>query len=275
MPYAHVSPRRSSLRRAFVPALVFTLLPLATALAQSHVRVTKDGTEISSLRGWKEVRMTAPRGTVLEVMVIDGDRYQHLDGNWYWVLLPEDASGTRPVGWIRGDAVEHAPAPVAAGRNANASATAATAAVPAPADSREVAVASRPARENTAGDAGVETRPARAFVSDVVVTFEFGRSELTEEARRMLASAVSGPAAGGRSLSVALEGHADWVGGTAYNERLGLARAEAVRRFLTEQFQIPADRIAVFSYGESSPAAPNTTAEGRASNRRVVLKGGA
>ena len=98
MPYAHVSPRPSSLRRALAPALVFTLLPLATAFAQSHVRVTKDGTEISSLRGWKQVRMTAPRGTVLEVMVIEGDRYQHLKGNWYWVLLPEDASGTRPVG---------------------------------------------------------------------------------------------------------------------------------------------------------------------------------
>jgi outer membrane protein OmpA-like peptidoglycan-associated protein len=269
MPYAHVSPGPSSFRRALVPALVFTLLPLASAFAQSHVRVIKDGTEISSLRGWKEVRMTAPRGTVLEVMVIDGDRYRHLDGNWYWVLLPEDAAGTRPVGWIRGDAVEHAPAPVsAAGRNAGAGPAAPAAA--APTEPREVAVSSRVTSDNA-----VETRPARAFVSDVVVTFEFGRSELTEDARRTLASAVSGPAAGARGLSVALEGHADWVGGTAYNERLGLARAESVRRFLTEQFQIPADRIAVVSYGESSPAAPNTTAEGRAANRRVVLKGGA
>lgn len=269
MPYAHVSSRPSTLRRALVPAFVFTLLPLAAAFAQSHVRVTKDGTEISSLRGWKEVRMTAPRGTVLEVMVIDGDRYKHLDRNWYWVLLPEDASGTRPVGWIRGDAVEHAPAPVAAaGRHA--AAAVATPDPSTPTEPREVVVPSR-----ATGDNAAETRPARAFVSDVVITFEFGRSELTEDARRTLAGVVSGPAAGARSLSVALEGHADWVGGTAYNERLGLARAESVRRFLTEQFQIPADRIAVFSYGESSPAAPNTTPEGRASNRRVVLKGGA
>src|SRR5688572_13650902 len=167
MPYAHVSPRPSSLRRAIVPAFVFTLLPLAAAFAQSHVRVTKDGTEISSLRGWKEVRMTAPRGTVLEVMVIDGDRYKHLDRNWYWVLLPEDASGTRPVGWIRGDAVEHAPAPVAAaGRHA-----AAGLATPDPSartEPREVVVPSR-----ATGDNAAETRPARAFASDVVITFEF------------------------------------------------------------------------------------------------------
>jgi outer membrane protein OmpA-like peptidoglycan-associated protein len=269
MPYAHVSPRPSSLRRALAPALVFTLLPLATAFAQSHVRVTDDGIEISSLRGWKEVRMRAPRGTVLEVMVVDGDRYQHLDSNWYWVLLPQDAWGTRPVGWIRGDAVEHIAAPAGAA-GPRASAVAPPSGPPNPAEPREMGVAPRAAAGTT-----TDARAPRASVSDVVVTFEFGRSELTEDARLALAGVVSGPAAGARGLSVALEGHADWVGGAAYNERLGLARAEAVRRYLTEQFQIPADRIAVVSYGEKSPAAPNTTPEGRASNRRVVLKGGA
>jgi outer membrane protein OmpA-like peptidoglycan-associated protein len=76
-------------------------------------------------------------------------------------------------------------------------------------------------------------------------------------------------------LSVALEGHADWVGSEAFNERLGLDRAESVRQYLAEQFRIPADQIRVVSFGESSPAAPNTTREGRAQNRRVVIKGGA
>ena len=269
MPYAHVSPRPSSLRRALVPAVVFTLLPLATAFAQSHVRVTKEGFEISSLRGWKEVRMTAPKGTVLEVMVVEGDRYKHLESNCYWVLLPQDSWGTRPVGWIRGDAVEHAPAPVsAAGRNASAAAP--TPAAAARTEPREAAAAA-PARAS--GEYAAEARPA--VVSDVVVNFEFGRSELTEEARRKLAGAVAAPAGNVQSLSVAVEGHADWVGGEAYNERLGLARAESVRRYLSERFQIPVNRIDVVSYGENSPAAPNTTREGRAANRRVVLKGGA
>jgi outer membrane protein OmpA-like peptidoglycan-associated protein len=272
MPYVHVSPRPSSLRRALVPAVVFTLLPLAAAFAQSHVRVTKDGTEISSLRGWKEVRMTAPRGTVLEVMVVDGDRYKHLDRNWYWLQLPQDAWGTRPVGWIRGDAVEHVPAPVAAPGPRASVAEPAPATAPARTEPRE-ATGSAPPR--VSGEYAAEARPARALVSDVVVNFEFGRSELTEEARRKLASAVAGPVGNAQGLSVALEGHADWVGGEAYNERLGLARAESVRRYLSEQFQIPVHRIDVVSYGENSPAAPNTTREGRASNRRVVLKGGA
>lgn len=272
MPYDHVSPGPSSLTRALAPALLFILLPLATASAQSHVRVTQDGIEISSLRNWKEVRMTAPKGTVLEVMVVDGDRYKHLDSNWYWVLLPQDSWGTRPVGWIRGDAIEHIAAP------AGATASTASLAKPAPAgatprtEPREAAAAAPP---RVSGEYAAEARPANAVVSDVVVNFEFGRSELTEEARRKLAGAVAAPAGNVESLSVALEGHADWIGSEAYNERLGLARAEAVRRYLSERFQIPVHRIDVVSYGENSPAAPNTTREGRAANRRVVLKGGA
>ena len=112
MLHAHVGPRLSLLRRALAPALVFTLLPLASAFAQSHVRVTADGLEISSLRSWKQVRMTAPKGTVLEVMYVEGDRFEHRESNWDWVQLPGDVYGSKLAGWVRGDAVEHAPAPV-------------------------------------------------------------------------------------------------------------------------------------------------------------------
>ena len=63
------------------------------------------------------------------------------------------------------------------------------------------------------------------IVSDVVLNFQFGRSELTEEAKRKLASAIVTPKPNAR-LSVALEGHADWTGPEAYNEQLGLDRAE-------------------------------------------------
>src|SRR5688500_4163309 len=111
MLHDHVRPRPSLLRRALAPALVLSLMPLASAFAQSHVRVTAESIEISSLRGWKEVRMTAPRGTVLEVMYVDGDRYVHRENNWYWVVLPGDAYGSKLAGWLRGDVVEHAPAP--------------------------------------------------------------------------------------------------------------------------------------------------------------------
>ena len=49
-------------------------------------------------------------------------------------------------------------------------------------------------------------------------------------------------------------------------------RAEAVKRYLYEQHQVPLHKINVISYGEDKPAAPNKTRDGRAQNRRVVIK---
>ena len=53
---------------------------------------------------------------------------------------------------------------------------------------------------------------------------------------------------------------------------LGLARAENVKRYLYETYQIPLHKINVISYGEDKPVAPNTNKDGRAQNRRVVIK---
>ena len=132
-----------------------------------------------------------------------------------------------------------------------------------------------PRRTAVPEPASVEEVPvAQPVYSDVVLNFQFGRSELTEEAKDKLASAIAIQKPSAR-LSVALEGHADWIGTEAYNEQLGLDRAETVRRYLAEQLRIPAGRISVVSYGENNPAAPNTTREGRAQNRRVVIKVGA
>jgi outer membrane protein OmpA-like peptidoglycan-associated protein len=274
MPQTHVSPRMFSLRRPLTLALLLGLVPLGTAFAQANqalpfVRVTRDKTEISSLRATRDVRMTAPKGAVLEVIYIEGDRYQHLDSNWYWVLLPRDPWATRPAGWIRGDAIEHI-APAAAGPSPLANSVDTPPAAPARSETRNASrMADAPER------APVEDVPVTQQVyADVVLNFQFGRSELTEEAKRKLADAIVLPKPSTR-LSVALEGHADWVGTEGYNERLGLDRAEAVRRYLADQLRIPAGQISVVSYGENSPAAPNTTREGRAHNRRVVIKVGA
>jgi outer membrane protein OmpA-like peptidoglycan-associated protein len=49
-------------------------------------------------------------------------------------------------------------------------------------------------------------------------------------------------------------------------------RAEAVKRYLYEQHQIPLHRMNVISYGSDKPLAPNKTKEGRAQNRAVVIR---
>jgi outer membrane protein OmpA-like peptidoglycan-associated protein len=71
---------------------------------------------------------------------------------------------------------------------------------------------------------------------------------------------------------IEIEGHTDNVGAKEFNEQLGLERAEAVKRYLYEQHQVPLHKINVISYGEDKPAAPNRTRDGRAQNRRVVIK---
>ena len=56
------------------------------------------------------------------------------------------------------------------------------------------------------------------------------------------------------------------------NREYGLARAKAVKQYLGEQYEVPADWIKVVSYGMDKPVADNSTPEGRAQNRRVVIK---
>jgi outer membrane protein OmpA-like peptidoglycan-associated protein len=73
-----------------------------------------------------------------------------------------------------------------------------------------------------------------------------------------------------RPVFVEIQGHTDGAGSAAYNQALGLARAEAVRLHLARA-GVPLARMATISYGESAPVAANTSAAGRSQNRRVVL----
>ena len=82
---------------------------------------------------------------------------------------------------------------------------------------------------------------------------------MTEEALRKLESAVVWTTTPGQGLTVALSGHADALGRESYNDRLGSARAETVKRYLMEKLGLSADSIRVVSYGEKQPVAPNKT----------------
>jgi OOP family OmpA-OmpF porin len=68
-----------------------------------------------------------------------------------------------------------------------------------------------------------------------------------------------------------LEGHTDSVGGAAPNERLSQRRAEAVRAYLVSR-GIDGARLQAKGLGETQPEADDATEEGRARNRRVVLR---
>lgn len=74
---------------------------------------------------------------------------------------------------------------------------------------------------------------------------------------------------GGRPALIT--GHTDAMGDGGYNQRLSERRAELVKRFLVEQFEIEAGRLETTGAGESDPVASNATLEGRQANRRVEV----
>jgi OOP family OmpA-OmpF porin len=71
------------------------------------------------------------------------------------------------------------------------------------------------------------------------------------------------------ALKIALEGHTDNMGGSAYNEKLSQRRVDAVKKYLVEKFGIEASRLNAKGYGLTRPLASNATKEGRQKNRRV------
>jgi OOP family OmpA-OmpF porin len=66
-------------------------------------------------------------------------------------------------------------------------------------------------------------------------------------------------------------GHTDSTGNEPYNEALSERRAESVRSYLVENFELDADKLFARGFGEKSPIASNDTIEGRQRNRRVEL----
>lgn len=71
---------------------------------------------------------------------------------------------------------------------------------------------------------------------------------------------------------VEIGGHSDNRGDADYNQFLSKRRAQAVAERLTDALGIDADRVTAVGYGETEPVATNTTAEGRAVNRRVEAR---
>jgi outer membrane protein OmpA-like peptidoglycan-associated protein len=120
-------------------------------------------------------------------------------------------------------------------------------------------------------------RATRRLVYEVVLSddnskFDFGRAALEDDVKAEIDKIVERLTADPKNVFLEIEGHTDAVGAPQINERLGLERAEAVKRYLYEQHSIPLHKMSVISFGETKPVAPNDTREGRAKNRRVVIK---
>jgi OOP family OmpA-OmpF porin len=106
------------------------------------------------------------------------------------------------------------------------------------------------------------------------VHFAFDKYNLTEYAQASLdgdVPVISKLSSSYPNLKVDVSGHTDWIGTDAYNQALSERRATVVKDYLVRK-GVDAGRIRTYAYGESQPVAPNTTAEGRALNRRAEIR---
>jgi outer membrane protein OmpA-like peptidoglycan-associated protein len=102
------------------------------------------------------------------------------------------------------------------------------------------------------------------------ILFETGKSDLKPESRPVLKE-IASTMKEHADLKILIEGHTDNVGSAPSNLTLSDARAAAVKAALVADFGVPADRVTTKGLGDTKPAVPNTTAEGRAQNRRVEI----
>jgi outer membrane protein OmpA-like peptidoglycan-associated protein len=128
-----------------------------------------------------------------------------------------------------------------------------------------------------ATDVATVTTASRKLVFEVTLredqgNFTSGMATLPDETRSRLDALVTQLKAEPQGNYIEIAGYTDNVGTSAFNEHLGRERAEAVKRYLYEQHQVPLHKINVISFGEGNPVASNTTRAGRAQNRRVVVR---
>ena len=120
-------------------------------------------------------------------------------------------------------------------------------------------------------------RASKRLVYEVVLSedqgnFKFGKTVLPDEAKQKIDEMVAQLKQDPKNIYLEIEGHTDNVGAAKTNEVIGLQRAESVKKYLYDQYQIPLHKMNVISYGADKPVAPNNNKEGRAQNRRVVIK---
>jgi OOP family OmpA-OmpF porin len=106
------------------------------------------------------------------------------------------------------------------------------------------------------------------FAADVL--FDFDKAVIKPEGKAKLDDLAT--KVKGINLEVVIAiGHADSIGSDAYNQKLSVRRAEAVKAYLISK-GIEPNRIYTEGKGEKQPVADNRTKDGRAKNRRVEIE---
>jgi OmpA-OmpF porin, OOP family len=105
-------------------------------------------------------------------------------------------------------------------------------------------------------------------VNDTTVLFSFNKADLTRKDKEAL-DQFAQQMASQKHYIVQVEGYTDSTGSADYNYQLSQRRADAVIQYLAQKYGVPAYRIRLIGLGKDNPVAQNTSAAGRAKNRRV------
>lgn len=108
-------------------------------------------------------------------------------------------------------------------------------------------------------------------ISEASVHFAFDKADLSKKAKAAL-DEFAAQIPNAKGYIVELIGGTDSVGDKAYNYDLSKRRAAAVVQYLAQNFNVPAHKIYVIGLGKDKAAADNSSAKGRAENRRVDLQ---
>ncbi len=100
------------------------------------------------------------------------------------------------------------------------------------------------------------------------IYFDFNKATIKPESRPALEDAAK-IMQDNPTIKVEIQGHTDWIGPDAYNQKLSERRAQSVVTYLVQNFGVGVSRLTGKGYGESKPIASNETDEGRSLNRRV------
>lgn len=125
-------------------------------------------------------------------------------------------------------------------------------------------------RAQTAGKAAEGKFVYTTVLSDDSVKFPAHSAKLSEEAQTRLMDLANKLKSENKNVYVEIQGHADTAEGRTAAMTLGEQRAEAVRRFMSQQ-GVPLNRMATISYGAKEPVSTEKSRAAHAQNRRVVL----
>jgi len=154
------------------------------------------------------------------------------------------------------------------GAIASAAPAGAAPAAAAPAGAAPAAAAPAGAAPAAAAPAAAAAATKLTYAADAL--FDFGKSVLKPEGKAKIDDMVS--KVKGMNLEVVIAvGHTDSVGDDAFNQKLSVARSEAVKAYLVSK-GVEKNRIYTEGKGEKQPVADNKTADGRAKNRRVEIE---